>query len=67
MAISVLFAIKNAVNSFRRDARLTDWWNLGESDHILLAAFIVFHVSDGPATVEKIQQSALINKDQMIF
>ena len=50
MAISVLFAMRNALESSRQDAGLSGWWQL-----------------DGPATVEKIQMQAGVNKEQLIF
>ena len=68
-SISVLFAIKNALNSSRNDAGQTGWWQLS-NDHISHCYFILhlqYHCLDGPATVEHIQQHTAVSVDQFTF
>ena len=67
VSISVLFAIKEALNSARKDSGLSGWWTLSkyrcnDKEREIIVSFL-----DGPATVEHIRQNAGINIDNYTF
>ena len=69
MSVGVLFAIRDALNSARKDAGLSGWWQLRKfcifSKDYLLSKICI--ISDGPATVEQINLHTGVNPDQFTF
>ena len=68
LGISVLFAIWDALNEYKKDAGQSGWWQLSKCRWLGLLFFEeVILITDGPATVEHIHQHAGVTPDQFIF
>ena len=63
MGVSVIFALRRAIDSVRRDLgqsplpfyTLGNVWKSVKKKGLILAPNVIFYLSDGPATPEKIQ------------
>ena len=67
MGISVLFAIWDALNSYKVEAGQTGWWQLSKLTTLVFLILRENTISDGPATVEHIHQHAGVTPDQFTF
>ena len=66
MSVSVFFAIRDALNSARKDSGINGWWQFGEN--ISVKYFLINEIFlDGPATVEKICLHNGVSTDQFIL
>ncbi len=73
MSVSVLFALRSAVDAARSDAGNPGWYRMGKFLFRLLLVDrkrhhlrISFHL-DGPATIDKLHKMMLTNSAQYLF
>lgn len=72
MSVSVLFALRNAVDAARSDAGNSDWYQMGKLElplqHQLGSFLHIFYLPlDGPATIDKLHKMMLTNAAQYLF
>ena len=66
MAVSVFFAIRDALNSARKDSGINGWWQFGKN--VEAKYFLIIEIFlDGPATVEKIRLHNGVSTDQFVL
>ena len=66
MAVSVFFAIRDALNSSRKDSGINGWWQFGKN--VKAKYFLIIEIFlDGPATVEKICLHNGVSADQFVL
>ena len=73
MSVSVLFALRNAVDAARIDAGNSGWYRMGkfklwlQKDYKNASTYVFVSHLDGPATIDKLHKMMLTNSAQYLF
>lgn len=71
MAVSVFFALRNAIDAARSDAGNSEWFQMGNFSEILFVLFLhefrVLSFSDCPGTIDKLHKMMLVKPEEFKF